>query len=175
VTGYCGNVWRLFVAQALFMFILWAPIWVVFLQGKGLSLTQIGVLEAFAWLITAAFEVPTGAIADRWGRKSSIDMGSTFYALAMFLILAEALSPAFLLGYALWNSSFAFMSGADAALLYDSLKADGRESEAARQTVTSRFRDLDVVFANGVRVEGAFDRKGCHGGGGLSGEGPPMR
>jgi len=52
----------------------------------------------------------------------------------MFLILADALSPAFLLGYALWNSSFAFVSGADSALLYDSLKADGRTAEAAKQS-----------------------------------------
>ncbi|HJW50110.1 MAG TPA: MFS transporter [Candidatus Limnocylindria bacterium] len=132
--SYRGNIWRLFVAQALFMFLLWVPIWVIFLQQKGLSLTQIGLLEAFAWLTTAALEVPTGAIADRWGRKTSIALGSSLYALAMFLILTDALSPAFLLGYALWNSSFAFMSGADAALLYDTLKANGRESEAAKQS-----------------------------------------
>jgi MFS family permease len=110
------------------------PIWVVFLQGKGVTLTQIGVLEGFAWLLTAFLEVPTGAVADRWGRKASVAMGCVLYAGAMFLILAEALSPAFLLGYALWNSSMAFVSGADAALLYETLKADGRESEAAQQS-----------------------------------------
>jgi len=116
------------------MFILWVPIWVVFLQRRGLSLTQVGLLEGVAWTITAFLEVPTGAIADRWGRKASIAVGASLYALAMFLILAEALSPAFLLGYALWNSSTAFVSGADSALLYDSLKADGRAAEAAKQT-----------------------------------------
>jgi len=129
-----GNVWRLFTAQALLMFILWVPIWVVFLQRKGLSLSEIGLLEAGAWVLTAAVEIPTGAIADRWGRKTSIALGSLAYSIAMFLILADALSPAFLLGYALWNSSFAFVSGADSALLYDSLKADGRASEAAKQS-----------------------------------------
>jgi MFS family permease len=133
-TAYRGNVWRLLVVQALLMFILWVPIWVVFLERKGLSLTQIGLLEAFAWVLTAALEVPTGAIADRWGRKASIAMGALLYSLAMFLILAEALSPAFLIGYALWNTSMAFVSGADAALLYDSLRADGRASEAAKQS-----------------------------------------
>jgi MFS family permease len=131
---YRGNIWRLFAVQALLMFILWVPIWVVFLQRKGLSLTQVGLLEGVAWTITAFLEVPTGAIADRWGRKASIAVGASLYALAMFLILAEALSPAFLLGYALWNSSTAFVSGADSALLYDSLKADGRAAEAAKQT-----------------------------------------
>jgi len=118
----------------LLMFILWVPIWVVFLQRKGLSLTQVGLLEGVAWTITAFLEVPTGAIADRWGRKASIAVGASLYGLAMFLILAEALSPAFLLGYALWNSSTAFVSGADSALLYDSLKAEGRAAEAAKQS-----------------------------------------
>ena len=103
--SYRGNVWLLFTAQALLMFILWVPIWVVFLQGKGLSLSEIGLLEAVAWVIAAAVEVPTGAIADRWGRKTSIGLGAFAYSLAMFLILADALSPAFLLGSALWNSS----------------------------------------------------------------------
>ena len=131
---YRGNIWRLFAVQALLMFILWVPIWVVFLQRKGLNLTEVGLLEGVAWTITAFLEVPTGAIADRWGRKASIALGASLYGLAMFLILAEALSPAFLLGYALWNSSTAFVSGADSALLYDSLKADGRAAEAAKQS-----------------------------------------
>jgi MFS transporter len=130
--AYRGSVWRLLTVQALVMFILWVPIWVVFLQRKGLSLTQIGVLEAIAWVITAALEVPTGAVADRWGRKASIAMGTFLYSVAMFLILTDALSPTFLLGYALWNGSMAFVSGADSALLYDSLKADGREGDAAK-------------------------------------------
>jgi len=130
--AYRGNIWRLFAVQALLMFILWVPIWVVFLQRKGLGLTQIGLLEGFAWVLTAALEVPSGAIADRFGRKASIAMGAFLYSVAMFLILAESMSPAFLLGYALWNSSTAFVSGADSALLYDSLKAGGRTSEAAK-------------------------------------------
>jgi MFS family permease len=134
VPAYRGNIWRLFAVQALLMFILWVPIWVVFLQRKGLSLTQVGLLEGVAWTITAFLEVPTGAIADRWGRKASIAVGASLYSLAMFLILAEALSPAFLLGYALWNSSNAFVSGADSALLYDSLKADGFAAQAAKQS-----------------------------------------
>src|SRR5213592_2127992 len=99
-----GNIWRLFAVPALVMFILWVPIWVVFLQRKGLSLTQIGILEAIAWILTAALEVPTGLIADRWGRKASIAIGALLYSVAMFLILTPALTPSFILGYVLWNS-----------------------------------------------------------------------
>jgi MFS family permease len=132
--AYRGNIWRFFVVQGLIHFLLWIPIWVVFLQDKGVSLTQIGILESVAWILTAGLEVPSGALADRWGRKASMAVGTFLYSAAMLLILADALSPAFLLGYALWNTSFAFVSGADTAFLYDSLKADGRASEAAKQS-----------------------------------------
>ena len=133
-SGYAGNVWRLLVFTGLMNFLVWLPIWVVFFQGKGLSLSQIGLFEACAWLVAAAVEVPTGAIADRWGRKVSMSIGAALYALAMFLVLADVLSPFFLIGYALWNTSSAFISGADAAFLYDSLKADGRTGEAAKRS-----------------------------------------
>ncbi|HEV8468064.1 MAG TPA: MFS transporter [Candidatus Limnocylindria bacterium] len=152
-SAYRGNIWRLFTVQALLMFILWVPIWVVFLQRKGLGLSQIGVLEGFAWVLTAALEVPSGAIADRFGRKASIAMGAFLYSVAMFLILSEALSPAFLLGYALWNSSTAFVSGADSALLYDSLKAGGRTSEAAKQT--GRYTAIQQASQGIASVVGA--------------------
>ncbi len=151
--AYRGNIWRLFAVQALVRFALWVPIWVVFLQRKGLSLTEVGLLEGIAWTITAFLEVPTGAIADRWGRKASIALGASLYGLAMFLILADALSPAFLLGYALWNSSTAFVSGADSALLYDSLKADGRAGEAAKQS--GRYAAIDQASQGIASLVGA--------------------
>jgi hypothetical protein len=133
-SAYGGNVWRLLAFTGLMNFLVWLPIWVVFFEGKGLSLSQIGLFEACAWLVAAAVEVPTGAIADRWGRKISMAIGAALYALAMFLVLADVLSPFFLIGYALWNTSSAFISGADAAFLYDSLKADGRTSDAAKRS-----------------------------------------
>jgi MFS family permease len=151
--NYGGNISRLFTAQALLSFILWVPIWVVFLQGRGVTLTQVGVLEGVAWLLTALLEVPTGAVADRWGRKASVAMGCALYAVAMFLILAEALSPAFLLGYALWNSSMAFVSGADVALLYDTLKAEGREDQAAKQS--GRYAAIQQASQGVAAVVGA--------------------
>ena len=151
---YGGNVWRFFVFNGLLNFILWVPIWVVFLQGRGVTLSQIGLLEAGAWLLAAAVEVPTGAIADRWGRKAAIALGAALYSAAMFLVLAEVLSPLFLLGYALWNSSMAFVGGADSAFLYDSLRADGREAEAAEQT--GRYLAVQQASQGAAALLGAW-------------------
>jgi len=152
--AYGGNVPRFLLFNFLLNFILWVPIWVVFLQGRGVSLSQIGLLEAGAWLLAAVLEVPTGAIADRWGRKASIAVGAGLYSAAMFLVLAEVLSPLFLVGYAFWNSSMAFVGGADSAFLYDSLRADGREAEAAEQT--GRYLAVQQASQGVAAVLGAW-------------------
>ena len=152
--AYAGNVPRFLLFNVLLNFILWVPIWVVFLQGRGVSLSQIGLLEAGAWLLAAVLEVPTGAIADRWGRKASIALGAGLYSAAMFLVLAEVLSPLFLVGYAFWNSSMAFVGGADSAFLYDSLRADGREAEAAEQT--GRYLAVQQASQGVAAVLGAW-------------------
>lgn len=125
--GYSSNVPRFFLFWALVNFYLWLPIWVVFLQTRGMTLTQIGLIDSFGWVAGAAAEVPTGAVADRYGRKISIILGAVLYAIAMFAVTAKVLSPIFLVGWLLWPASWTFFSGADTAFLYDSLRADGRE------------------------------------------------
>jgi len=130
---YAANVPRLYAFTFLWFFFLWMPIWVVYLQRRGLALAQIGALDAVGWVLQSAAELPTGAVADVYGRKASLALGALLLAFAMFAVQAELLSPLFLLGYMLWGLSHTLANGADMALLYDSLKADGREGEYARR------------------------------------------
>lgn len=131
--GYAANVPRLFAFTFLWFFFLWMPIWVVYMQRRGLTLAQIGALDAVGWVLQSAAELPTGAVADVYGRKASMALGALLLAFAMFAVQAELLSPLFLLGYMLWGLSHTLANGADMAFLYDSLKADGREGEYARR------------------------------------------
>ena len=60
---------------------LWFPIWVAFLILKReLSLTEIAVIDAPFWLLVVFAEVPTGAVADRWERSTSLWLGAFVYA-----------------------------------------------------------------------------------------------
>ncbi|WP_256257485.1 MULTISPECIES: hypothetical protein [unclassified Paenibacillus] len=82
----------------------------------------------FALTIVAA-EVPTGIAADKWGRKAMI-VAASFLGCCEFLILlyaAEFWHFALVVFLAAIGSSAS--SGAEEALLYDSLLAEGRESE----------------------------------------------
>lgn len=128
---YRSNIPRFLIYHGLVNVYLWMPVWILFLQDRGMSLGQIGIFDALGWVVMAAAEVPTGAIADRWGRKVSMGLGALLYALAMFALTAQVLSPLFILGCLLWNASMTLWSGADSALLYDSLAADGRAGEFA--------------------------------------------
>jgi len=130
--SYRRNIPRMYVFQALISFQLWTPVWVVFLQERGLTLGQLGLLDAIAWLLIAAAEVPTGVVADTRGRKTSLLVGAAFHGIGVFGLLSEVLSPVFLIGYFMWGLSMTFWSGANDALVYDSLRADGLEATFVR-------------------------------------------
>ena len=125
-------IYRFFLFTWLWSFYLWMPIWLVFLQGRGLTLTQIGVLDAFGWVLQSVAELPTGALADLYGRKVSMALGAFLLGAGLLAVQSEPLSVLFLLGYMLWGVSHTFIGGTDSAFLYDSLKAAGREGEYTR-------------------------------------------
>ncbi len=57
--------------MALFSLRFTEVFWVVFLRSKGLSYAAIGLLETVFHISSLACEMPTGLIADRWGRRSA--------------------------------------------------------------------------------------------------------
>jgi MFS family permease len=128
-----GNVWKSFAYRFLMNFQLWWPIWVVYLQKeRGLSLTQITMLDVPFFLLVVLAEVPTGAVADRFGRRVSLMLGSLMFAVAVFVFGVADNYAIILVSYTAWGLGLTFQSGADAAILYDSLKAIDREHEFQR-------------------------------------------
>jgi MFS family permease len=60
----------------------------VFLE-KGLSFFQIGLLVAFREVAINIFEIPSGAVADLWGRRRAMVVSFCAY-IASFLVFALA-------------------------------------------------------------------------------------
>src|SRR5262245_42905575 len=114
--AYGANVRRFYLYTFFIQFQLWFPIWVVYLQQKrGLSLTQVTAVDIAFWTVMVVAEMPTGAVADRWGRKQSLLLGALGFAGAVF---SFGLAPGFwwvLVTYLLWGVSMTLASGADAA------------------------------------------------------------
>lgn len=98
-----------------------------FTQWGGISLLQVQLLQSWFSLWVFILEVPTGAVADKIGRKHSIAIGSLITTLAVLLYGSFPRFEIFLLSEFLFAVGFAFTSGADQALLYDTLKEEQKE------------------------------------------------
>ncbi|MBI2760295.1 MAG: MFS transporter [Chloroflexi bacterium] len=149
--AYSANVRRFYLYKFFLEFQLWFPIWVVYLQQKrGLSLTQVTTVDIAFWMVIVLAEMPTGAVADRWGRKVSLLLGALGFATAVLLF---GLAPSFwwILGtYLVWGVSMTLASGADAAFLYDSLAALGREGEFTRAIGRARAFGIGAGLVGGL-------------------------
>lgn len=105
------------------------PIIVLYMLGKGLSFTEIMLLQSVCALAVFLFEVPTGALADKVSRKVSLSLGALFYALGLFLYIIGNSFIVFAIGEVIFSLGTAMKSGADTALLYDNLKYEQAESK----------------------------------------------
>src|SRR5512137_1383686 len=90
-----------------------------------LSFVAIFALQAWFMLASFALEVPTGAVADRFGRKASVALAGLVLGTASALYASFPRLWVFALGELLFATGMALLSGADEALAYDSLKALG--------------------------------------------------
>ncbi|MBP1947160.1 MFS transporter [Virgibacillus litoralis] len=118
----------IFVAQLFFD----RALWVIYLNDKGLSMSEIGIVEALMHLSVVLLEIPTGIIADVYGRKVSLFIGNILsVGYGTFMLVGDSLS---LFGLALMTlgTSITFQSGAEEALIYDTLKEKDKEKQYTR-------------------------------------------
>lgn len=99
---------------------------------KGLSFFQIGILIGFREVCTNIFEIPSGAVADLYGRRRAMIFSFVAY-IASFATFAmsEAL---FLLfgGMFFFGLGDAFRSGTHKAMIFDWLRQQGRADEKTK-------------------------------------------
>ena len=102
-------------------------IWMIYLAGKGMSLTQLGLLEMVFHITSFLMEVPTGAVADIFGRRISRILGRVLSLVSVVILLAADGFLWFAISFVFTALSFNLESGAGEALIYDSLKEIGEE------------------------------------------------
>ncbi|WRP04799.1 MFS transporter [Rossellomorea aquimaris] len=104
------------------------PVLTLFYFERGLTSSQILILLMFWSGAVLIGEVPTGMFADRFGAKYSFLFGSVLKIISIMLLLF-AYDPWMFFLYSFINGfSVTFFSGADEALIYDSLKESNEEN-----------------------------------------------
>ncbi len=132
----------------------------LFLLDAGLNNTAAFTVNAFFTAGQVIFEVPTGVLADTWGRRRSYLLGAATLLVSTLLYLLMWRLRAPLAGWAvasiLIGLGFTFFSGATEAWLVDALHFTGYTGS------------LEKVFARGQIVTGAAMLAGSVGGGFLA-------
>jgi MFS family permease len=101
-------------------------IWVLYLSFRGMSLVEIGLIESVYHITGILFELPTGAIADVYGKKFSVLLGRILSVISCLLMITASSFWGFAIAFMLASASMNLNSGAAEALVYDSLKILGR-------------------------------------------------
>lgn len=124
-------VWRYYVFAFLANFALFSAVLVPFFtEWGGISLAQTQIIQSWFMFWVFVMEVPTGAVADYLGRKYSLVAGGLTFAMGTVIYSLAPRFEIFLLAELILATGVALLSGAGEALLYDNLKAAGREDES---------------------------------------------
>lgn len=108
------------------------PFLILAFREKGLSFLQIGALLAFREVCVNLFEIPSGAVADLYGRRRAMIVSFSAYivSLATFAMSRNiAWLFAAMFSYAIGD---AFRSGTHKAMIFDWLRMHGRSDEKTR-------------------------------------------
>ena len=123
--NYKTNLWILVASKFFHGIHFFGPLAVLyFREWLGVSYSQMFLAQIVFMLSSVLFEIPTGWVADKWGRKVSIIIGNIIIALSLFLFVFRSY-PLVVLAEFLGGFGGTFISGADKALLYDSMKKAG--------------------------------------------------
>ena len=143
------TVQRVYLVLMLFNTLAASFIWginTLFLLDAGLSATAAFTANALFTAGMVAFEVPTGVVADTWGRRTSYLLGSLTLAVStvLYWLAWQTGAPfwAWAVTSVLLGLGFTFFSGATEAWLVDALKFTGFKG------------NLESVFAKGQIVAG---------------------
>ena len=116
---------------------LWVPIFWHFMVSRGLGFDEIMLLSAIYSITVIVVEVPTGALADRIGRRFSMMAGALAMVASCLVAFAAHSLPVFIIAEVLAATSMSHCSGADSAYLFDLLQEHGRGHEYARREGTA--------------------------------------
>ena len=97
------------------------PVLIPFFQENGLDMQQVLLLQAAFSTSLILFEIPSGYFADVIGRKFSLVIGSAFGAIGFAFYAYAYTFNDFLLVEIILGVGGSLISGADSALLYDTL------------------------------------------------------
>ncbi len=104
-----------------------APFFLLFLSGKGISFLDIGILYAIRETTIYLTEIPSGMLADALGRKKTLVASFGFYVVSFLLFYFFSGFGALVAAMLLFAFGDSFRTGTHKAMIFEYLKIKGWE------------------------------------------------
>lgn len=148
------NLIRLYILKVSHWFMLVMPIVVLFYKENGLSVSQVFILQSVYSLSIVLLEIPSGYFADALGRKNTIFIGAILGFVGFAIYSISYGFWGFLMAEVVLGFGQSMISGADSALLYDSL-VDAKQQDRyikheGRMTSVGNFAEASAGILGGL-------------------------
>ncbi|WP_313690928.1 MFS transporter [Halorarum halobium] len=108
------------------------PVSVIYMEAQGLGLADIGLVQGAFLFGMVTFELPTGYLGDRLGRRTALALGNCILVAVMVGFTVADSTAGFAAVYVLWSAGWTFRTGTADAWLYELLAGRDAEDEYAR-------------------------------------------
>lgn len=127
------NIYLLNIIIFLQGLIFYAPIATIYRENRGVSISQIFLMESIYMILIILLEIPWGRFADKFGYKRTLILANFFFFLSKIIFFKADSFFMFFIERLLLAISISGLSGCDSALLFLSLdEKDNSERAFAR-------------------------------------------
>jgi MFS family permease len=147
--GELKLLWPFYIEYFIASLLFFMPAFMIlYLSKLEISFFQIGSLMAIIPIATLIFEIPTGAIADLYGRKFSVLVGYFLEGICMLLLFFTKNYYYLAIIFALWGIGMTFSSGAKDAWVVDLI------NKKNKKLVHNFFNKMQIFIKFGLMFSG---------------------
>lgn len=153
---------RMYALTTVGYFSIAGASWAALLALRGFSILEIGMLESIFHIVSFTFEIPSGVVADVFGRKKTLVLSQVISCISCLLMIlsGDFITVAVAIGFSAFSYNLA--SGTREALAYDSLKQAGNEDKyntfASTEMMLYRITNSTATLLVGVALRIGYKR-----------------
>jgi len=134
---------RFYLFRAVTSFSLWIPFWTLWLYDNVMSMFLLTLVDAAFWITMIMFQIPTGLIGDKYGRKTVLFLGEVLFAVGVLLFGLSSEFWQYLGSNIVWALGVCFIVSGDTPFLYDTLL----ELKRSNEFITIMSKAYAVMYA----------------------------